>query len=115
MQDNFLTWNGSHGWTNWMREGVAMMSSNHFANQLLTKNFIQLDPRFARLMKEYGITEADWFKLQERDNWKISGYKKIYEIQTISDFWKLYNNWNRLGGINYKHFFIMKNDVHVDL
>ena len=26
LQDHFLTWNGSHGWTNWMREGFAMMS-----------------------------------------------------------------------------------------
>jgi hypothetical protein len=65
MQDNFLTWNGSHGWTNWMREGFAMMSSNHFANQILSKNFDTLDPRFANLMKEYGFTQKDWLKLKE--------------------------------------------------
>ena len=65
MQDHFLTWNGSHGWTNWMREGFAMMSSNHFANQILSKNFNNLDPRFAKLMKEYGITDKDWNKLKE--------------------------------------------------
>ena len=63
MQDHFLTWNGSHGWTNWMREGFAMMSSNHFVNQILSKNFDNLDPRFAKLMKEYGITDKDWRKL----------------------------------------------------
>jgi len=65
MQDHFLTWNGSHGWTNWMREGFAMMSSNHFANQIISKNFADLEPRFAKLMKEYGITEKDWLKLKE--------------------------------------------------
>jgi|GEM_PF-5671906 hypothetical protein len=65
MQDHFLTWNGSHGWTNWMREGFAMMSSNHFANQIMSKNFNNLDTRFAKLMKEYGITEKDWAKLKE--------------------------------------------------
>ncbi len=65
MQDHFLTWNGSHGWTNWMREGFAMMSSNHFANQILSKNFDNLDPRFAKLMKGYGITDKDWRKLKE--------------------------------------------------
>ena len=65
MQDHFLTWNGSHGWTNWMREGFAMMSSNHFANQIMSKNFANLEPRFAKLMKEYGITEKDWNKLKE--------------------------------------------------
>ena len=65
MQDHFLTWNGSHGWTNWMREGFAMMSSNHFANQIMSKNFANLEPRFAKLMKEYGIIEKDWNKLKE--------------------------------------------------
>ena len=65
MQDHFLTWNGSHGWTNWMREGFAMMSSNHFANQILSKNFDNLDPRFAQLMQEYGFTQKDWLKLKE--------------------------------------------------
>ena len=65
MQDHFLTWNGSHGWTNWMREGFAMMSSNHFANQIMSKNFNSLDTRFAKLLKEYGITEKDWAKLKE--------------------------------------------------
>ena len=65
MQDHFLTWNGSHGWTNWMREGFSMMSSNHFANQIMFRNFDNLEPRFAKLMKEYGITEKDWNKLKE--------------------------------------------------
>jgi len=65
MQDNFLTWNGSHAWTNWMREGFAMMSSNHFANQIMSKNFGNLETRFAKLMKEYGFTEKDWIKLKE--------------------------------------------------
>ena len=65
LQDHFLTWNGSHGWTNWMREGFAMMSSNNFANNILSKNFKDLEPRFGKLMKEYGITEKDWKKLKE--------------------------------------------------
>jgi len=65
LQDHFLTWNGSHGWTNWMREGFAMMSSNHFANNILSKSFKDLEPRFGKLMKEYGITEKDWIKLKE--------------------------------------------------
>ena len=46
-----------------------------------------------------------------RDVWTIDGYKKIYNIKTIKDYWKLYNNWDKLGGVNNKHFFIMKNDV----
>jgi hypothetical protein len=48
-----------------------------------------------------------WFH-NEKDNWTLSGYKKIYEIKTIKDFWKFYNNWDIVGGITNKHFFIMQ-------
>ena len=51
-----------------------------------------------------------WYH-HEKDNWKLSGYKKIYEINNIKDFWKLYNNWNKINGITYKHYFLMKNDI----
>ena len=47
----------------------------------------------------------------EKDNWKLSGYKQIYKIDTISDFWKFYNNWDKVGGVTSKHFFIMKNNI----
>ena len=65
MQDHFLTWNGSHAWTNWMREAYSMMSSNNFANNILSKNYNELDSGFAKLMKEYGITEKDWNNLKK--------------------------------------------------
>jgi hypothetical protein len=47
----------------------------------------------------------------EKDNWKISGYKMIYTIKTISDFWKFYNNWALVGGVCSKHWFLMKQGV----
>ena len=47
----------------------------------------------------------------DKSSWSLSGYKKIYEINTTKDFWLLFNNWNKLGGILSKHFFFMKNDV----
>ena len=52
-----------------------------------------------------------WYH-HEKDNWKISGYKKIYEIKTFKDFWKFYNNWDKVGGITNKHFFLMKEGVN---
>ena len=91
LQDHFLTWNGSHGWTNWMREGFSMMASNHFANQILSKNFSQLDPRFAKLMKEYGISETDWVKLQ-----KIGTFnEKTFNPQTTTNNNFISGDWIR--------------------
>ena len=51
-----------------------------------------------------------WYH-QEKDNWKLSGYKNIYEISTPLEFWKLYNNWDKIKGVNSKHYFLMKSDV----
>ena len=51
-----------------------------------------------------------WYH-HEKDNWELSGFKKIFTIENVNQFWTLFNNWNELGGINYKHFFIMKNEI----
>ena len=32
-----------------------------------------------------------WFHDPSDNNWDISSYKKIYEIETIKDFWNLYS------------------------
>ena len=52
-----------------------------------------------------------WYH-HEKDNWEISGYKKIYQISTIENFWKFYNNWDKLGGVSNKHFFLMKDGIN---
>jgi len=51
-----------------------------------------------------------WYH-HEKDNWKLSGYKKIYTIKTIGDFWRFYNNWDKIGGITNKHYFLMRDNV----
>ena len=51
-----------------------------------------------------------WYH-HEKDNWKISGYKKIYDICNSTDFWKLHNNFDKIKGINHKHYFLMKDGV----
>ncbi len=51
-----------------------------------------------------------WYH-SKKDNWTIDGYEKIYQIDNIASYWKLYNNWDKLGGINNKHFFLMKDGV----
>jgi hypothetical protein len=47
----------------------------------------------------------------DKDNWKIDGFKKVYSINTVGDFWQLYNNWDKLGSINQRHYFLMQKDV----
>ena len=51
-----------------------------------------------------------WYH-HEKNNWKISGYRKIYKINTIKDFWELYKNFDRIGGINNQHFFLMREGI----
>ena len=44
----------------------------------------------------------------DKDNWKLSGYRWLYSINTPGDFWKFYNNWEKLyGSITYKHIFLI--------
>jgi hypothetical protein len=62
-------------------------------------------------MEQNLLDKWDIWYHYDKDNWTLSGFKKIYEINTISDFWKLYNNWDKLGGVNNKHFFIMKKNI----
>lgn len=47
----------------------------------------------------------------EKDNWKISGFKLIYTIKTVGNFWSFFNNWDLVGGICSKHWFLMKENV----
>ena len=51
-----------------------------------------------------------WYH-HEKDNWKLSGYRQIYQIKTIAQFWAFYNNWDKVGGVTNKHFFFMRDNV----
>jgi hypothetical protein len=59
---------------------------------------------------QFDSTWNVWYH-HTKDNWTVDGYKKIYKIDNGIDFWKLYNNWESLGGITARHFFLMKNDT----
>ena len=40
-------------------------------------------------------------------DWSLNGYTKLCEITTISEFWKLFNNLNKIG-YKVNNFFLMK-------
>ena len=33
------------------------------------------------------------------DDWSVAGYRKIFEIKTVKDFWNFHNNIGCLGGL----------------
>lgn len=51
-----------------------------------------------------------WYH-HSRDNWKIDGYRKIYTIHNIKEYWDFHNNIDKIGGINSQHFFLMRDNI----
>ena len=45
------------------------------------------------------------------NDWLIGGYRKIFNINNIKNFWDFHNNINCIGGINNLHFFLMRKDI----
>jgi hypothetical protein len=46
-----------------------------------------------------------------KNDWTINGYKKMYEISSVYEFWKIYNNWDKLGGLTKNNLFLMKENI----
>jgi len=51
-----------------------------------------------------------WYH-HELNVWTSDGYKKIFTIRTMRDFWNFFNNFHCLGGINMLHYFIMRTGI----
>lgn len=47
--------------------------------------------------------------ISEKD-WSINGYKKLCKIENVSQFWRVFNNFSKLG-VKFMHFFLMKDGV----
>ena len=73
--DKFFHINGLNAWTDWAREGFSYMASMHFAKNLKT-GWKNLDPKFKRVVQQYGITDTDWAKLQDIGSFKIQDLMK---------------------------------------
>jgi hypothetical protein len=45
------------------------------------------------------------------NDWYLTGYKQIFTIKSIKDFWDFHNNLDCLGGITNAQFFMMRDTV----
>ena len=51
-----------------------------------------------------------WFH-SIRNNWTIDGYKKLLNITYLEEFLLFINNYEKLGGINNNHYFLMRDNI----
>ena len=51
-----------------------------------------------------------WTHSLSSNDWSLKGYKKIYTITTVGDFWKIFNNFSKLGPDCF-HIYLMKKDI----
>jgi len=56
---------------------------------------------------------SDWnlWYHHELNNWRVDGYRKIFHVKNIKDYWDLHNNIDCLGGITNQHFFLMRDNI----
>jgi translation initiation factor 4E len=51
-----------------------------------------------------------WYH-HELNEWSVKGYRKIYNIANMEEFWLFFNNLKCLGGINKLHYFLMRDGI----
>lgn len=51
-----------------------------------------------------------WYHGLTDKNWDISSYKKMCTIKNVSEFWRMLNNFDKIGYRN-RHLFLMKNNI----
>ena len=82
-----------------------LWSSRARINVNSTKNKVD-DGSDIKLNHEYILWCHDIYD----KNWKKNSYKQLCKINNVSDFWRLFNNFNTLG-MRFNHYFFMKNNI----
>lgn len=57
-----------------------------------------------------GRTYTLWSHDINNKFWDIGSYKKLVTVDNASGFWRVINNFSKIG-VKFNHFFLMKNDV----
>jgi len=82
---------------------VKPEQSEHF---ILNKAELEKLGFFKKFNSDWNL----WYH-HELNNWRIDGYRKIFHIKNIKDFWDLHNNIDCIGGITNQQFFFMRDNV----
>lgn len=97
---NMLTW-----WNDSHRTGVALMMSNHLADQA-NKGFDQLDPELRRLFSMYEISPEEWSLIRTKGLTELNGNKYItpeglrdIDDKTIAAVYGVSENSKRIEGL----------------
>jgi translation initiation factor 4E len=60
--------------------------------------------------QELESTWTLWYHHQ-KNNWKLSSFKKIYTVSTVKDFWELFNNFDKIGGVLNQNYYLMRGNI----
>ena len=77
-------------------------SINNVGSNTDTDKLNPLQGKHIKLLDVYTLWTHD---IYDKD-WTIKGYKKRCTLETVSDFWKLFNNFNKLG-MKYNHYLLV--------
>ena len=56
-------------------------------------------------------TEWDLWYHKEKNNWKISGYKKLWTIKNLKDYWDVDKCIKEFNVLSRHHFFLMRKNI----
>ena len=73
---------------------------------VLNKNELERLGYFKKFNSEWNL----WYH-HELNNWRVDGYRKVFHVKNIKEFWDLHNNIDCLGGITNQHFFFMRDNI----
>lgn len=85
--------------SNIINDGDNTISSANHTNSNQTGNEIKLSNNYIL-----------WTHSIHNNDWSLASYSKLCEINNVSSFWKLFNNFDKLG-YRQNCFFFMKDDT----
>ena len=88
------------------REKLKKKAEEHHSEEMEDLVEDEQEDTSPKLSNIYNLWIHD---IYDRD-WSINGYKNIYQIETVGQFWKIFNNFQKLG-LKFTHFFLMKKNI----